>query len=186
MIVLDEQLLGRGLERDIAQWYRGTVQFITDLRPHTIIKDEAIPVLLRRQAQPTFVTINERDFWRKVATDQRYCMVCFVLSDARARAHQERGHQTYALRLLGEIAAHRTPLDADAAAAHYYQALTLAEELGMRPLVAHCHRGLETLYATVGQRAQAHTALTTAIEMYRAMDMTFWLPQAEAALAQVC
>ena len=85
MIVLDEQLLGRGLERDIAQWYRGTVQFITDLRPHTIIKDEAIPVLLRRQAQPTFVTINERDFWRKVATDQRYCIVCFVLSDARAR-----------------------------------------------------------------------------------------------------
>ena len=85
MIVLDEQLLGRGLERDIAQWYHGTVQFITDLRPHTIIKDEAIPVLLRRQAQPTFVTINERDFWRKVATDQRYCIVCFVLSDARAR-----------------------------------------------------------------------------------------------------
>ena len=85
MIILDEQLLGRGLERDIAQWYRGTVQFITDLRPHTIIKDEAIPVLLRRQAQPTFVTINERDFWRKVATDQRYCIVCFVLSDARAR-----------------------------------------------------------------------------------------------------
>ena len=32
MIVLDEQLLGRGLEQDIAQWYRGTVQFITDLR----------------------------------------------------------------------------------------------------------------------------------------------------------
>jgi hypothetical protein len=85
MIVLDEQLLGRGLERDIAQWYRGTVQFITDLRPHTIIKDEAIPVLLRRQAQPTFVTINERDFWRKVSTDQRYCIVCFVLSDARVR-----------------------------------------------------------------------------------------------------
>jgi hypothetical protein len=56
MIVLDEQLLGRGLERDIAQWYRGTVQFITDLRPHTIIKDEAIPVLLRRQAQPISTT----------------------------------------------------------------------------------------------------------------------------------
>jgi hypothetical protein len=85
MIVLDEQLLGRGLERDIAQWYRGTVQFITDLRPHTIIKDEAIPVLLRRQAQPTFVTINDRDFWWQVAPDQRYCIVCFILSDARAR-----------------------------------------------------------------------------------------------------
>jgi hypothetical protein len=38
----------------------------------------------------------------------------------------------------------------------------------------------------VGQREQARTALTTAVEMYRAMDMTFWLPQAEAALAQMC
>ena len=84
MIVLDEQLLGRGLEQDIAHWYRGTVQFITALRPHTIIKDEAIPALLRQQSQPTFVTINERDFWRQVAPDQRYCIVCFVLSDARA------------------------------------------------------------------------------------------------------
>jgi hypothetical protein len=55
----------------------------------------------------------------------------------------------------------------------------------MRPLAAHCHRGLGTLYATIGQQEQARAALTTAIELYRAMDMTFWLPQAEAALAQV-
>ena len=55
----------------------------------------------------------------------------------------------------------------------------------MRPLMAHCHRGLGTLYATTGQREQARTALTSAIDLYRAMDMTFWLPQAEAALAQV-
>ena len=65
------------------------------------------------------------------------------------------------------------------------QALALAEELGMRPLQAHCHRGLGTLYATTGQREQARTELSTAIEMYRAMEMTFWLPQTEAALAQV-
>ena len=103
---------------------------------------------------------------------------------ALTRAHQERGHQAYALRLLGEIAAHRAPPDIDAAATHYRQALTLAEELGMRPLQAHCYHGLGTLYAVVGQWAQARAALTTAIEMYRAMDMTFWLPQAEAALAQ--
>ena len=55
----------------------------------------------------------------------------------------------------------------------------------MRPLQAHCHLGLGTLYAKTGQREQAHAALSTAIELYRAMDMTFWLPQAEAALAQV-
>jgi len=71
------------------------------------------------------------------------------------------------------------------ATAHYRQALALTEDLGMRPLQAHCHYDLGTLYATVGQREQAGTALTTAIEMYRAMDMTFWRPQAEAALTEV-
>jgi hypothetical protein len=55
----------------------------------------------------------------------------------------------------------------------------------MRPLVAHCHRGLGTLYAVSGQREQARTALSTAVDMYRAMEMTFWLPQTEATLAQV-
>ena len=55
----------------------------------------------------------------------------------------------------------------------------------MRPLQAHCHRGLGTLYAATGQREQARAALATAIALYRDMDMTFWLPQAEAALVQV-
>jgi hypothetical protein len=77
------------------------------------------------------------------------------------------------------------PLKTERAEEYFRQALALAEELGMRPLVAHCHRGLGTLYAVTGQREQARTALFTAIEMYRGMDMTFWLPQAEAALAQV-
>ena len=102
-----------------------------------------------------------------------------------ARAHKERGHEAWALRLLGEIAAHQAPPEIEPAEHHYQQALALAEELGMRPLQAHCHRGLGTLYAKTGQREQARAELTTAIELYRAMDMTFWLPQAEAALAQV-
>jgi hypothetical protein len=55
----------------------------------------------------------------------------------------------------------------------------------MRPLQAHCHLGLGTLHAKTAQREQAREELSTAIELYRAMDMTFWLPQAEAALAQV-
>jgi hypothetical protein len=41
------------------------------------------------------------------------------------------------------------------------------------------------LYAKIGRAEQAHTALSMAIEMYRAMEMTLWLPQAEAALAHV-
>jgi tetratricopeptide (TPR) repeat protein len=104
---------------------------------------------------------------------------------ALANRHQERGNEAYALHLLGEIAAHRVAPDVDAAAASYRQALALAEELDMRPLAAHCHRGLGTLYATTGQREKACTALSTAIEMYQSMDMTFWLPQTEAALVQV-
>jgi tetratricopeptide (TPR) repeat protein len=104
---------------------------------------------------------------------------------ALAREHQERGHQAYALRLLGDIAARREPPEIEPAEAHYRPALALAEELGMRPLVAHCHLGLGALYAKLGQPAQAHPALSAAIALYRAMEMTFWLPQAEAALVQV-
>ena len=104
---------------------------------------------------------------------------------AHAHTHQERGHQAYALRLLGDIAAQREPPESESAAAHYRQALTLAEELGQRPLQAHCHLGLGTLYAKIDRREQARTELFTAITMYRDMDMTFWLPQTEAALAQV-
>jgi tetratricopeptide (TPR) repeat protein len=104
---------------------------------------------------------------------------------ALARAYQERRFQAYALRLLGEIAVRREPAQVEPAAAYYRQALALAEALGMRPLMAHCHCGLGTLYATTGQREQARAALSAAIALYRAMDMTFWLPQAEAALAQV-
>jgi class 3 adenylate cyclase/tetratricopeptide (TPR) repeat protein len=104
---------------------------------------------------------------------------------AFACEHQRRGDQTHALRLLGEIAAQREPPECVQAEAHYRQALVLAEELGMRPLAAHCHRGLGTLYAATGQREQARTVLSTAIALYRAMDMTFWLPQAEATLAEV-
>jgi tetratricopeptide (TPR) repeat protein len=102
-----------------------------------------------------------------------------------AREHQERGNQAYALRLLGDIAARREPPEIEQAVTHYRQALALAEELGMRPLQAHCYLGLGTLYVKTGQREQARTELSTAIELYHAMDITFWLPQAEAALAQV-
>jgi tetratricopeptide (TPR) repeat protein len=104
---------------------------------------------------------------------------------ALTRAHQKRGTQAYALRLLGEIAARRDPPEIAQAEAHYRQALGLAEELGMCPLQAHCHLGRGTLYAASGEREQARTALSTAIAFYRNMDMTFWLPQVEAALAQV-
>jgi tetratricopeptide (TPR) repeat protein len=102
-----------------------------------------------------------------------------------ARQRKERGNEALALYQLGAVQAYADPPDAEQAVAYYQQALALAEKLGMRPLQAHCHHGLGTLYATAGQTEQARVELSSAIELYRAMDMTFWLPQAEAALAQV-
>ena len=85
---------------------------------------------------------------------------------------------------LGKSSMGQAPPDLVPATAHYQQALALADDLGMRPIVAHCHHGLGTLYATTGQRRRP-CGLSTAIALYRAMEMTFWLPQAEAALAQI-
>jgi len=104
---------------------------------------------------------------------------------ALARERKERGYQAWALRLCGEIASQSDPPEIESAEAYYQQALALAEELGMRLLQAHCHHGLGTLYRQTGRDTLARTALSTAIELYRVMDMTFWLPAAEAALAQV-
>jgi hypothetical protein len=80
---------------------------------------------------------------------------------------------------------HHDPLQAEPAENQYRQALALAEELGMCPLQAHCQLGLGTLYDQAGQVEHARAALAAAVALYRAMEMTFWLPQAEAALAQV-
>jgi hypothetical protein len=78
------------------------------------------------------------------------------------------------------------PLEAEQAEAHYQQALALADTLGMRPLVAHCHLGLGTLYRQTERLAEACAALSTAIDLYRTMEMSLWLPQAEAAFGSLC
>jgi tetratricopeptide (TPR) repeat protein len=104
---------------------------------------------------------------------------------ALARQQKARGDEALALHQLGVVQAHADPPDVAPAEAHYQKALALAEELGMRPLQAHCHRGLGTLFAKINWREQARAELSTAINLYQTMEMTFWLPQTEAALAQV-
>ena len=69
------------------------------------------------------------------------------------------------------------------AEAHYGAAMTLASELGMRSLLAHCHLGLGKLYRRSGHHAKAQEHLTTAATMYREMDMRFWVQKADAELA---
>ena len=67
----------------------------------------------------------------------------------------------------------------------YRKALALAEPRGMHPLVAHCHLGLGKLYRRMGRADEARTEHSTAVGMLRAMEMTFWLPEAEDELATV-
>ncbi|MBI3329284.1 MAG: tetratricopeptide repeat protein, partial [Nitrospinae bacterium] len=100
-----------------------------------------------------------------------------------SRGHKERGHQAWVHRLFGEIASHRDPPDVEKAEASYRQALALADELGMHPVLAHCHLGLGALYRQMGRLKQARSELSAAIELFRSMEMTLWLPRAEAALA---
>jgi class 3 adenylate cyclase/tetratricopeptide (TPR) repeat protein len=97
-----------------------------------------------------------------------------------ARTQRERGHEAHALRLLGEIT--MRGVVSELAHAHYCDALALATELGMRPLVAHCHLGLGLLYRGTHDPAKAHEHLTTAATLYREMGMTFWLEKTGSLL----
>jgi class 3 adenylate cyclase/tetratricopeptide (TPR) repeat protein len=93
-----------------------------------------------------------------------------------SRNRKERGHEAWTLRLLGEIHAYRNNQAVAQTEAYYQQALALATELGMRPLQAHCHLGLGTLYSRMRRTAQAQAELSTATNLYQTMGMTFWLP----------
>jgi tetratricopeptide (TPR) repeat protein len=128
--------------------------------------------LIMRLQSDVYLRAGRRDEAR--ASAQRGLEIC--------RRLKRRGSEAETLHVLGEIAATAAPLDADAAEAHYREALALAEELGMRPLVAHCHLGLGRLYRRTGQPEQAQEHLSTATTMYREMDMRFWLEQGEAEI----
>jgi tetratricopeptide (TPR) repeat protein len=102
-----------------------------------------------------------------------------------ARQMEVRREEAEALCQLGAVQAQADPTDVSQAEARYREALALAEALGMRPLQAHCHDGLGVLHAKLSRREAARAELSVAIDLYRAMDMTLWLPQAEEVLAQV-
>jgi class 3 adenylate cyclase/tetratricopeptide (TPR) repeat protein len=95
-----------------------------------------------------------------------------------AQEHRERGHEAYAVRQLASIEVEREAPALDRAEEGYRKALALAEQLGMRPLQAHCHLGLGRLHRRTGN-AEAAAEVGAARDLYRAMDMTFWLHETE-------
>jgi len=154
---------------------------------------EAIPLLEEAVGRPVLGATLEGQSLRTLWLSEAY-LLAGREADARAasqralgfaRQHKERGHEAYGLRLLGEIAAREDPLDLGKAENHYRQALALSEELGMRPLIAHCHVGLGKLHRRTGNQQQAKEHLTTAISMMREMEMGSWLERAEAELKEL-
>jgi hypothetical protein len=85
MIIVDENLHDQRIMEAISAWYPGQVVSLVTLRPGTVIKDEAIPTLLLKAVQPTFVTINVTDFWKKARPHSGYCIIAFALPKERAR-----------------------------------------------------------------------------------------------------
>jgi predicted ATPase len=119
----------------------------------------------------------------------RACLLLGRLDEARRLGDRaieispsQAGFAAHALHLLGDVATHPDRFDADRGEAHYREALALAEPRGMRPLVAHCHRGLGTLYRRTSRRQRARQHLTAAMAMYREMDMAFWLERAQGEM----
>ena len=102
-----------------------------------------------------------------------------------ALAHKERGHRAWALRLLGEIASKCESPDVEKAEASFREAMALAEELGMRPLLARSHLGLAQLYRRTGNRRAAKAHLSTALASFHQMDMQFWLEESEEELKEM-
>ena len=102
-----------------------------------------------------------------------------------SRRHAERGREAEALYVLGEIGLSTIPMDIGKSQDHYRQAMALADEIGLRPLLAHCHGGLGKLYRGTGDDEKAKLHLSSAAAMMREMGMGLWLERAEAELKEL-
>ncbi len=147
------------------------------------------------EAMPLLELTNERvrNAWMRVQLAQGYLLVG-KLQEATSLANQVlessqtqgyRGHTALSLYVLGESILHADTQDAAKAEDHYVHAMALANELRMRPLVAHCHVGLGKLYRRTGNLEKAKAHLTNGVAMMREMEMGLWLERAEAELKEL-
>jgi tetratricopeptide (TPR) repeat protein len=155
--------------------------------------DEALPLLERTAElvidghidaqQASFLMYVAEGYLRSGRAGAALDMADRALTMASQRC--ERANEAWALRLRAEIVAQHAPASPGSAGALYCEALVRSEQLGMRPLQAHCHLGLGKLYRRVGRPDEARGELATAVTMLREMGMTRWLPEAESELASL-
>jgi tetratricopeptide (TPR) repeat protein len=154
---------------------------------------EAILLLEDAVKHPDLAGIQESKSLRELSLSEAYLLAGRELDASAAaqraldlaRQQKERGQEGCVLQLLGEIALEKYSPDFAAAEQNYLQAVTLAEELGMRPLIARCYSGLGKLYRRRGDLQLAKNHFNSGVSMMREMDMGFWLEKAEAELEEL-
>jgi DNA-binding SARP family transcriptional activator len=104
---------------------------------------------------------------------------------ALSRQHGQRGWEAWARRGLADIAGREAAFDLAAVETRFRDAVALAHELEMRPLLAHCRCGLGTAYARADREELARTELEAALGEYRAMAMPYWVTRAESLLSHI-
>jgi tetratricopeptide (TPR) repeat protein len=155
--------------------------------------DDAFAVLDHGLQESRALGLGLSEAWNRLRRAE-VLLVCGRLDEAaeeghhaleHARGFRLRGLTAEALLLLGNLhAAADRPAIGDAETS-YSDALALGGELGLRPLIAHCHLGLGKLSRRRQRIEQAREHLTTAAAMYRSMDMPYWLRRAEAEMREV-
>jgi hypothetical protein len=108
------------------------------------------------------------------------CQALAVLGKSK-----HRGSDAWLKYLLAENLARRDSAELIQAECNYRAAMTLARDLGMRPLLAHCYLGLGQIHARAKDARSAQLDLNSAGELYRSMSMPFWLDRLDRALSEI-
>jgi len=149
--------------------------------------EEALPLLERGQSSAG-LRVAQGSRLGHLAT---WYLLANRFDEARWHAEQglrlcveqgEQGHEAWLRKLLGDISACASLQSADEAHGHFARALALAEQLSMRPLIAHCHAGQAKLYRRTGKRIESDEYFAAATSMYREMGMTYWLEKLQQDL----
>jgi len=189
-------VLERGLElcrtRDLALWSPSIGSALGYAYAQSGSVEAAGPLLEQAVEQAASLGITAGHALRLAWLGEAYLLAGRVPDAIRladralelSRERKERGHQAWARRLVGEIASRQERPDLEKAEASYRAAIALAEELGMRPLRGHCLLGLGVVHGKRGAVEEARATLAGAIDLFRSMEMTYWLSRAEGELAK--
>jgi len=100
-----------------------------------------------------------------------------------ASSREERTLEAWAILVMAKVNADMGRLEQ--AMDWYQRGLNQAAELSMLPLTAHCHMGLGQLYLKREHSEEARLEIEAAIDLYRSMGMSYWLPQAKSTFAKI-